>query len=152
MAYDGHPHPSTTHTPRLKLSVRINRTRNRQVPDHAQLHHASYRATRTPTFSPARPSSSSLRNISTPVHVVFVRILDTNNLNLVTNLNNAALNYDPSQPFHDLKSRTHPQSASKRLVNRTLRLRNIRVQRLNQALNRRVHTNVSTFTFKAIQR
>ncbi len=42
------------------------------------------------TFSPARPSSSSLRNISTPVQVVFV-VSDTNDLDFFTNLDNAAL-------------------------------------------------------------
>ena len=133
----------------LKLGVRIDRTWLRQ--DLTTLHFITLRTTKKNTNVLARTTfvKQLAEHLNTRTSRLR-RILDTNDLNLVTNVDDAALN-TTRHNRSTTRNREHILNRhQKRLVNRSLRLRNIRVQRLNQLLNRR-HTNVRRITFQCLQ-
>ena len=91
---------------------------------------------RTPTLSPAWPWSSSLRNISTPVHTVFWCRTDADDLDFLAHLDHPPL--DPARHHRAAaRDREHVlHRHQERQVHRPLRLRNILIHRLHQLQNR----------------
>jgi hypothetical protein len=90
---------------------------------------------RQPTLSPARPSSSSFLNISTPVTTTLRVGLDADDLDLVADLDDAAL--DP--PGGDRAPALDPEDVldrhQERLVDGALGGRDVGVDRVHQLLD-----------------
>jgi len=78
------------------------------------------------TCPPACPSSRSLRNISTPVAIVFTVALQSHNLPLRRSLDIPAP-MRPVRPCHDRTSSNTSPPASQRLRHLALRIRNVNV-------------------------
>ena len=119
----------------LELRVRLHRARLAQ--HLAALDVLALRAAQqAPTLSPASPWSSSLRNISTPVTVVFVVGLQADDLDFLADLDDAALD---AARHHRAAARDREHVLDRhqeRLVHRTLRLRDVGVDRLHQLQDR----------------
>ena len=77
----------------LALELLVRRDRARLAPGSARARRrpSRCRAADTPTLSPAWPSSSSLRNISTPVTDRLARVAEADDLDLFARLHDAAL-------------------------------------------------------------
>ena len=135
----------------LALELRVRRDRARLRQNLAALNIFTADPTQQqPTLSPASPWSSSLRNISTPVHRRLRRVADADNLDFLATFTMPA-QYGPSQPCHGPRSRTRPRSASGTAVNRAVRLRNVLVNRCHQ-LQDRVLADLRVLSFQRRQR
>ena len=135
----------------LELGVRVHRTRNRQYLTTLNLF--TLRTTQQNTHVLAR--TAFVKQLAEHLNARTGRLLgllDTDNLDLVAHLNDAALNttrYNRT-PARD---REHVLNRhQERLINRALRLRDVRVQGLNQRLNRRRTQTVVVLAFQRHQR
>ena len=104
-----------------------------------------------PALSPAWPWSSSLRNISTPVHRGLHRRTDADDLDFVAHLDHAAL--DTARDHRAAtRDREHVLDRhQERLVHVAHRLRDVAVQRVDQLDDRR-HADLRLVAFQRLQR
>ena len=98
---------------------------------------------RQPTLSPAWPSSSSLRNISTPVTTVFFGVGEAEDLDLVADLDHAALDATRDHRAATLDREHVLDRHQERLVDVANRLRDPAVQRLDQVAGSSAHHSAS---------
>ena len=87
-------------------------------------------------MSPAWPSSSSLRNISTPVTVVLLRVAEADDLDLFVDLDDAALDAARGHRAAALDREHVLDRHQERLVDVAHRLRDLAVERVEQLADR----------------